>query len=93
MYTSSIRVDWNDAPVGRATIVNKKIWNDATQEFEPRVFIRVNCSSAELRKETQWMVEQFGPPKYQGKWWATELTNDMWMSDSLATFWYLKHGK
>jgi hypothetical protein len=39
------------------------------------------------------MVEQFGPPKYQGKWWATELTNDLWMADSLATFWYLKHGK
>ena len=86
MHSSTIKVDWDDAPVGRATVVNKKIWNAETQEFEPRVFIRVNCNSAELRQETQWMLEQFGPPKYQGKWWSTELTNDMWMSDSLATF-------
>ena len=93
MHTSNIRVDWDDAPVGRAYIVNKKIWNPDTQNFEPRVFIRVNCNAAELRHEIEWMREQFGPPKYQGSWWTTELTNAMWMSDSLATFWYLKHEK
>ncbi len=93
MYASAIKVDWDDAPVGRATVVNKKIWNDKTQEFEPRVFIRVFCTPAELRRESEWMQQQFGPPEYQGKWWVTELTNDMWMSDSLATFWYLKNGK
>jgi hypothetical protein len=93
MYTSSIRVDWDDAPVGRAHVVNKKIWDKHTQEFEPRVFIRVNCNSAELQREKQWMTEQFGPPKYQGQWWTIEITNDLWMADSLATFWYLKNGK
>lgn len=88
-----VRVEWDEPPVGRATIVNKKIWNKKTQEFEPRVFIRVHCTRDELYRETQWMQEQFGPPEYQGKWWTTELTNDMWMADSLATFWYLKNGK
>lgn len=89
----NVKVEWNDAPVNRVTKVNKKIWNPVTNEFEPRVFIRIKCDSAELKSETTWMEEQFGPSKYQGKWWVTELTNDLWMSDSLATFWYLKHGK
>ena len=93
MYTSSIKVDWEDPPVGRAYIVNKKIWNKETQEFEPRVFIRVNCTASQLRSEAEWMTKQFGPPEYQGSWWVQELTNDMWMADKLATFWYLKNGK
>jgi hypothetical protein len=93
MYTSNIRVDWADAPVGRATVVNKKIWNDATQQFESRVFIRIHCTSAELRTQKEWMTTQFGEARYQGSWWYQELTNDLWMADSLATFWYLKNGK
>lgn len=93
MYSSNVKVEWDDAPVSNVTQVNKKIWNPATNEFEPRVFIRVKCTPSELRKEISWMEEQFGQPKYQGAWWVTELTNDLWMSDSLATFWYLKHGK
>jgi hypothetical protein len=93
MYASTIKVDWDDPPVGRATVINKKIWDPTTQEFEPRVFVRVHCTSAELRNESQWMTDQFGPSEYQGKWWFNDLTNDMWMADSLATFWYLKNGK
>lgn len=85
--------EWDDPPVGRATVVNKKIWNADTQEFEPRVFIRINCTASELRREAEWMTKQFGPPEYQGSWWVQELTNNMWMGDKLATFWYLKHGK
>lgn len=87
-------IEWVEAePNERAVIVNKKIWNDQTREFETRVFMRVRVSSTELREQAKWMTEQFGPPRYQGAWWTTELTNDMWMSDSLATFWYLKNGK
>jgi len=93
MYTSNIRVDYDDPPVGRAYIVNKKIWNDDTQQFEPRVFIRIHCTSAELRTQKEWMTAQFGEARYQGSWWYQELTNDLWMADSLATFWYLKNGK
>lgn len=93
MYTSNIRVDWDEPPVGRATIINKKLWNPATQQFEPKVFVRVNCSKSELQRESEWMTQQFGPPMYQGQWWVNDLTNDMWMADSLATFWYLKNGK
>lgn len=93
MYSSNIRVEWDEPPVGRAYVVNKKIWNPETQEFEPRVFIRVHCDSKDLQRESEWMAEQFGPPKYQGHWWWIDITNDLWMSDSLATFWYLKHGK
>ena len=87
-------IEWVDAvPNDQAIIVNKKIWNDQTQEFEPRVFMRVRVGSSELQKQVEWMTEQFGPSRYQGSWWVIELTNDLWMSDSLATFWYLKHGK
>lgn len=93
MYSSNIRVDWDDPPVGRAFVVNKKIWNADTQEFEPRVFIRVQCTASELRHQCEWMTKQFGEPKYQGSWWCQELTNNLWMADSLATFWYLKNGK
>lgn len=92
MYKSSISVDWDDPPVTQAVMVNKQIWNPDTQTFEPRRFVRVKCTPAELRNESTWMTAQFGAPQYQGTWWFIELTNHLWMDEKLATFWYLRRG-
>jgi hypothetical protein len=47
-----------------------------------------------LERDTKWMKEQFGEPAYQGAWWVSNdngRTAELWMADSLATFWTLKN--
>lgn len=74
--------------------VKKLIWSDEDQAFRTYRFTRVQCESLEQCHETiVWCQEQFGNQCYLGSWWQDHInTLQVWLSDTVATFWQLKYG-
>lgn len=72
--------------------VKKQVWNDDTQQFDRRDYVRIHCESQSQFNTLQaWLADQYGDPRVQGHWWVAPFGREVWMSDALATFWTLKN--
>jgi hypothetical protein len=74
--------------------VKKMIWNPGTQTFDRHYYIRIHCDTDSQHQDTMtWLNDQYGSPRYQGQWWPDKTQGrQIWLADSLATFWQLKWG-
>lgn len=87
-------IEVTDYRPARHTRVKKMIWSDSAGSFETRYFIRILCDNpAQCADTRDWLTEQFGPSQYQGTWWQDGINHrQLWLSESLATFWQLRWG-
>lgn len=85
-------VDYADEEPVRQRIVNKQVWDQETQKFTPKTFIRMYCTTRQREDAERWLRKHYGPPTYQGMWWSMHTSNEVWMNDALYTFWQLKYG-
>lgn len=83
----------SDYDVMRNVRIKKMIWSNAHQKFITHYFVRVLCPDFHTtNRTTQWLEQEFGPPKYQSAWWQDPMNARLiYMTDSTASFWHLKY--
>lgn len=75
----------------RVVTVKKQVWDVDQQQFVTRLFYRVACrTSTEFEESYCWLETTYGAPRLQGTWWTTG-NRQIWMTESLISFWLLKH--
>lgn len=88
--------DWEEVKqeLPRHTWSTKRIWDDKDKQFHVARFMRVErsyISRDQIKQYTEELELNYGRPEYLGSWWINA-NNDIWMRDSVATFWMLKYG-
>ena len=89
--TFTPQVEYLDAVPTKYVRVNKQIWHEDTQEFRAMTFMALNTlSRAQTVQALDDLTETYGPPRIYGSWWI--VSDRIWMSESVFTFWALKNG-
>jgi hypothetical protein len=75
------------------TKVKKQLWDEETQTFIPRVFVRYRCdNAAQYDNGHDWLKGIYGPGKLYADWWAGPRHHEIWMDEKIYTFWRLRLG-
>lgn len=82
---------YEDLVPPRTIKVRKQVWDPADQEFREQWFVRVYISNRQdLVDAIDYHRRNHGEPCYQDSWWHDD--QSVWLRESLATWWLLKHG-